>query len=129
MITATCEMPPYRTPFTDGTRTAIADTSSVSGAKGDGFRPHDLLEAALATCVNMTVRIYAESHGIPLRSVTTRVMLARHPDETVFRYDLDDFTPEQREKLIYASNACPVKRSLALPIRFERGPTPPQPPV
>jgi putative redox protein len=43
---------------------AIVDTTSGKGGYGDGFHPHELLEAALATCMNMTIRMYAQKHAI-----------------------------------------------------------------
>jgi putative redox protein len=123
MIRAQSESKPYQTRFTDGVHEAMADTTVEHGGNHDGFRPHDLLEAALATCTNMTVRIYAERHGIPLRSVATKVVLDRSkPEEPVFRYKIaldGDFTPEQKAKLLLAAGACPVRKTLSKPILFE----------
>ena len=42
---------------------ASSDNTPDKGGKGAGFRPHELLEAALACCMNMSVRMYAESHS------------------------------------------------------------------
>lgn len=125
MIVSTSESPRYRTRFSDGTHDGLADTTNDKGGGHEGFRPHELLEAALATCVNMTVRIYAEYHGIPLAGVTTRVKLdSSTPDEATFHYEVEfdgDLTSEQKEKLLRAANACPVHRTLAKRIRFESG--------
>lgn len=125
MISSTSESPHYRTRFSDGTHDGIADTTADKGGSHSGFRPHDLLEAALATCVNMAVRVYADNHGIPLAGVTTRVKLDRNvPDETVFQYEVEldgDLTPEQKHRLSLAANACPVRRTLSKTIRFESG--------
>lgn len=125
MICATSELTPYQTRFTDGEHQGISDTTADKGGQHSGFRPHDLLEAALATCVNMTVRMYADNHAIPLRSVTTKVSIDRSlPDETVFRYEVDldgELTPVQKGKLLHAANACPIRRTLSKGIRFEPG--------
>lgn len=125
MITGTSESTPYRTRFSDGTHEGIADTSTDKGGSNAGFRPPDLLEAALATCVNIATRAYAANHGIPLSGLTTKVELDRsRPDETIFRYEVEfhgDLTPEQRQKLTLAANACTVRRLLSKPIRFESG--------
>jgi putative redox protein len=87
MITGTSESPRYCTRFSDGRHEAIADVPLDKGGSGSGFRPHELLEAALATCVNMNVRMFAENHRIPLERVTTKVQLDRSvADETTFCY-------------------------------------------
>ncbi len=83
MIESKSEQPRYRTFFTNGLYNAYADTTEDKGGAGSGFRPHDLLEAALSTCLNMEIRIFAERHNIPLSEVHTDVQLDRsHPDET-----------------------------------------------
>ncbi len=125
MIRATSDSARYSTRFSDGTYEGVADTTADKGGGGSGFRPHSLLEAALATCVNMTVRMYADNHNIPLAEVTTRVSLDRSvPDQTMFRYEVEfdgDLTPQQVEKLLETANACPVRRTLSKRIRFESG--------
>jgi putative redox protein len=125
MICAKSESTRYQTRFSDGEHEGFSDTTADKGGQHSGFRPHDLLEAALAACVNMTVRMYADNHGIPLRGVTTNVSLDRtHPDETVFRYDVEldgELTAEQQDRLFHAANACPIRKTLSKRIRFERG--------
>jgi putative redox protein len=124
MICAKSDLTRYQTRFSDGEHEGIADTTADKGGAHSGFRPHDLLEAALAACVNMTVRMYADNHGIPLRAVTTNVNLDRtHPDEVVFRYEVEidgELTEEQRNKLFQAASACPIRKTLSKRIGFER---------
>jgi putative redox protein len=123
MIVSKSERTPYRTRFSDGTHEGGADTTADKGGSHAGFRPHDLLEAALANCVNMSVRMYADHHGVPLTGVTTRVTLDRHlPDEVVFQYEVEfegDLTAEQKRALVAAARACPVRKTLSKRIRFE----------
>lgn len=124
MIRATTEEERYLTKFTNGTGSGYADASAAQGGTGTSFRPHELLEAALATCINVTLRMYAEKHGVPLDDVLTEVKLdSSSPDETVFRYDVEllgrNLTPEQRSKLLEIARACSVRRTLAKPIRFD----------
>ncbi|HEX3104593.1 MAG TPA: OsmC family protein [Terriglobales bacterium] len=99
---------------------------AISCHNHSGFRPHDLLEAALATCANISVRMYAADHGIPLRNVTTTVSLDKsHSDEVVFRYTVcldGDLTEEHKDRLLQAVGACPVRRTLSRKISFELGP-------
>ena len=125
MIFSKSESARYCTRFSDGTHEGLSDTTANKGGNHGGFRPHDLLEAALASCVNMTLRMYADHHGISLAGVMTRVKLDRSvPDEAVFRYEVElegDLTSEQKQMLILAANACPVRRTLSKRIRFESG--------
>lgn len=124
MIRAKSQLTPYLTCFSDGEHEGIADTTADKGGQHSGFRPHDLLDAALATCVSMTVRMYADHHGIRLRGATTNVRLDRSPDEVVFRYEVEldgELTAEERERLLRAAGACPVRRTLSKRIRFECG--------
>lgn len=124
MIRATTEEERYLTKFTNGTGSGYADASAAQGGTGTSFRPHELLEAALATCVNVTLRMYAEKHGIPLEDVITEVKLDySSPEESVFYYDIDlagpDLTAEQRSKLFEIAKACSVRRILSKRVRFD----------
>jgi putative redox protein len=125
MISATSQTARYQTRFSDGVHEGFSDTIADKGGQNSGFRPHDLLEAALASCVSMTVRMYADHHAIPLASVTAKVTLDRSQvDEIVFRYEVDvdgDLTPEQKDRLLQAARACPVRQTLSKKIRFESG--------
>jgi len=90
MISTINEAPPYRVRFTDGRHSASADTTPDKGGGESGFRPHDLLEAALATCMSMTATMYAVKHAIPLTWVLTKVTLDRSGSEpVVFRYSVE----------------------------------------
>jgi putative redox protein len=125
MITAASNPTNYTTVFTDGTHTSISDTTLNNGGAGQGFRPHDLLEAAIATCINIAVRTCATREGMPLSGVVTRVSLDRsEPDEAVFHHEVElqgELTEEQRRRLLRVANACPVRRTLMRTIRFEDG--------
>jgi putative redox protein len=125
MTSATSQPARYQSLLSDGEHECLADAPAEKGGQHAGFRPHALLEAALASCVSMTVRMYADHHAIPLRSVTAKVTLDRsHPDEIVFRYEVDvdgDLTPEQKDRLLHAASACPVRKTLSKKIRFESG--------
>ncbi len=124
MIRALTEEPHYLTKFTNGTGAGFTDVSAAHGGTGTGFQPTELLEAALAACVTITLRMYAEKHNIPLEDVSTEVQLdSSSPEEAVFRYDIqlqgEQLTREQREKLLLVGKACSVRRTLSKPIRFE----------
>lgn len=125
MITASSEQPAYRTRYSDGFHQAVSDVSIDHGGGNTGFNPHQLLEAALAACVNITVRMYAQSHSIPLTNVNVDVSLDRAPDASpLFRYKIeiqgDQLTSAQRDKLLQIAERCPVRRTLSQAVQFER---------
>lgn len=107
---------PHRVAFSNGDHSADADLPAAKGGAGLGFGPHDLLEAALATCMTITVEMYAAKHGIPLVSAAAEVRLDRSdPDAVILIYSLTfegSLTAEQRESLRNAASRCPVQRTL-----------------
>ena len=122
MIRAFAEEENYLTKFSNGTGAGYADVLGAQGGTGTGFRPSELLEAALATCMNITLRMYAANHKMPLEDVSTEVTLESGADETVFRFEVrligEGLTDEQRSRLIEIANACSVKKKLSKPIRL-----------
>jgi putative redox protein len=125
MITATSDNPAYLTPFTDGEHHAVADTTKEKGGSGGGFWPHHLLEAALATCINITLRKYADKHAIPLGHPVTKVKLDRsRTGEAIFTYEVElpgNLTAEQRDALLRVAGDCPVKQTLLRTLSFKYG--------
>ncbi|MEW6659857.1 MAG: OsmC family protein [Thermodesulfobacteriota bacterium] len=125
MIIATSDNPAYLTPFTDGDHHGVADTTKEKGGSGGGFWPHTLLEAALATCINITLRKYADKHAIPLSQAVTKVKLDRSRDgEAIFQYEVElqgDLTAEQRDALLRAAGDCAVKQTLLRTLSFKYG--------
>jgi putative redox protein len=125
MIIAGNAEPAYLTPFTDGAHQALADTTKEKGGSGGGFWPHTLLEAALATCINITVRKYADKHAIPLTAVSTKVKLDRsRSGEAVFGYEValqGNLTEPQRQALLKVAGDCAVKQTLLKKLSFKYG--------
>lgn len=122
MVDATSEPVRYQTQLTNGTHSLLSDTTGDKGGSESGFRPHDLLEAALASCMNMTVHMYADKHGIALSGVTTRVTLDRsHPEEAVFEYEVElqgELSEQDRTRLLDVAGRCPVRRTLSTHLTF-----------
>jgi putative redox protein len=116
MILATGLAPPFRTEFTNGTQSALADAPVVKGGGGTGFGPHELLEAALATCLTMTVQMAAAKHSYPLTGVRSEVRIDRNkPGEVALNYSLvfdGPLSDEEINRLRAAAAECPVGRTL-----------------
>lgn len=117
MIRSTSLDIPYQTAFSNRTISAIADVPLEKGGGGLGFGPHELLEAAFATCLTMTVQMSAAKHGIPLQGVQCDVRLDRTESNVVtLYYDLTfdgPLTAEQSAKLRDAATRCPVGKTLS----------------
>lgn len=113
----------YQTEISNGAHTAVADLPRSKGGKGCGFGAHELIEAALAACVSMTVRMHAEKRGYPLERVECSVRIERTvPDVTTLRYDVSlegPLTAEQREELRESARNCPVSKTLTGTIAVE----------
>ena len=120
MITTTSTVSRYQSRFSNGTHAAFSDTTPDKGGGSQGFRPHELLEAALGCCMNMHLRMYADNHGISLGDVTTTVTADRtDPLKTAFQYAIgfsEYLPPEQTAKLLRVAATCPVHHTLSKPI-------------
>jgi putative redox protein len=112
----------YTTALSNGRQEVFADAPIEKGGGGAGLGAHELLEAALAVCINMAVRMHADQHTIPLSSVTTRVSIQRPDGHTVrFDYGIELSGPlsaAQREELEAAARACPVRQTLSKHLEF-----------
>jgi putative redox protein len=123
MVTTESTPSPYVTIARNGRIAIQLDAPVAKGGGGEGFGSHDLLEASIAVCINMAVRMYAAANGIPLNGVSTQVELSK-PDATTtrFSYSLQvegDLTPVQRAALHEAAGRCPVKEALSRRIEFQ----------
>ncbi|MFO0816120.1 MAG: OsmC family protein [Gemmatales bacterium] len=123
MICATTVKGSIRSEWSNGIQSSMADVPVEKGGEGKGFGPHELLEAALATCMVITVRKVADQRQISLESARCEVRLDRSLPETVtFEYSLHlhgELSPEQEALLFEAASRCPVKKTLGGGINFK----------
>ncbi len=125
MIIAHSEETRYLARFSNGIHTAQVDATLENGGHNAAFRPHDLLEAALASSLNLWLRIQADKRGYPLEAVSTQVVVDRDDaEQTTFRYVVEllgaELTAEQRQDLLSIVTQTPVKNTLSKPIQFVR---------
>jgi Predicted redox protein, regulator of disulfide bond formation len=113
----------YLTNISDGKHDALTDAPEAMGGQSAGFKPVELLEAALSSCINIVLRVSADARAIPLTGITVRVKLnTEKKDESVFEYSIDmqgDLTEAQRATLLHAVAGCPVKKILSSAISFK----------
>jgi putative redox protein len=109
--------PQYLVRFSNGTFEAVCDAGPDKGGRGQGFRPHELLEAALGSCTAMIIGMSAAAHGIPLTGVAVTVSLDREdPAVAAFVCEIElsgDLDEGQRTRLLRAARGCPVRKTLA----------------
>ncbi|MDX4953615.1 OsmC family protein [Delftia acidovorans] len=116
----------YQGTVRSSTHEVTSDAPVAKGGGGMGFGAHELLEASLAACINMAVRMHADQNGIPLEGVTTRVGLT-WPDAHTSRFEysiavIGNLTTEQRAELEAVAERCPVRQTLSKKLVFKQAP-------
>ena len=97
--------------------TFILETDEPESVGGEDTAPapHELLGAALASCVTTTIAIYARTKGWELGDVLVEVEYDQTTTPRRFRVDLfldGDYDADQIARLERAAAMCPVRRSL-----------------
>ena len=106
----------------------LADEGKDVGSDDEGPDPYEYLLAALGTCTNMTLRMYADRKRWPLREVRTALSHAKsyaadceHCEQHGTMVDrierqitlFGELSQEQRNRLLQIADLCPVHRTLA----------------
>ncbi len=115
----------YLTRVSNGRHQLMSDTVKDYGGSHAGFRPHELLEAAFASCLNIWLRMHADKNNIPLTSVevTTRLDGVDDPEAVTFEYHVELEGPLleiHRRSLLEAAELCPVRRTLSKKVCFRK---------
>ena len=108
----------YQVEARAGEATILIDEPVEAGGLGAGPNPYNLLSAALGACTTMTIRLYAQRKGWPLRHVETAVRHTRvnlpARDNFALEIVLDgDLDAGQRARLMEIADKCPVHLTLA----------------
>lgn len=122
MIQADSQDTRYQVRFSNRNHISFSDAGPDQGGQHKGFRPHELLEAALASSMNMTLRMAADKRAIPLTGARVIVSLNRtNPDEPVFNYSVElqgPLSDMQKELLLLALDTCPIRATITKPLGF-----------
>jgi putative redox protein len=107
---------PLQVAFGNGRFSGVCDATPDKGGAGQGFRPHELLEAALGSCLVMMMTTYAANHGIALATAAVTVSLDRSdPEVAAYACAISlegELSDDDRRRILRAARACPVRRTL-----------------
>lgn len=111
----------YKTEIQAKNHIIIADEPLEVGGEGLGFTPTELLEASLAACSVMTIRMYADRKGWDLEDVEIKVGFKRnlttHQVTFIKEVRLEgNLDSEQREKLLHIGGKCPIEKIISGPV-------------
>jgi putative redox protein len=93
-----------------------ADEEIEKGGEDTGATPHELLLAALGSCTAMTLKVYAERKGWPVRDVHITLNAANADGGYAISRQLTidgDLDAEQRQRLLEIADKCPVHKTLS----------------
>ena len=106
----------------DGRHHLTTDEPERLGGSDHGPAPHELLPAALASCIATTIRTYARTKGWTLGELSVDVVYdnkstPRHFDVTI---NLPvGLAPGQVRRVMRAAETCPVRRAIEAGMTFD----------
>ena len=99
----------------DGHHLVVTDEPESVGGDGSAPAPHELLPAALASCISTVLVMYARTKDWDLGDVSVDVDYDHRATPRQFDVTITltgDLAPEQLERLDKVAASCPVRRSL-----------------
>ena len=115
MTTASIASTHYRVKLQNGRHEFLADEPKDIGGEDTGPAPDELLEASLASCTAITLRMYADRKKWPVAEIMVTVILERKDNKTIFSREIvlnGTVDEEQRQRLLEIAKACPVSKTL-----------------
>ena len=113
----------YQTEISNNHATVFSDVTKDKGGSGEYLRPHELLCAGFASCLNITTRMILDNKNIEYENVHVEVDLDRsHTDTTKFLYNIDiiaNIDEKTREQIIELAINCPVRKTLSKKLEFK----------
>jgi putative redox protein len=107
--------------LSNGNISVDCDAPVFKGGQGNGFRPHELLEAALATCINISIRMIAKQKSIRLDKVEIQVEIEKTENSSIFKYKIrldESLNDQEKNVLMNIIDSCAVKQTLSKQLLF-----------
>ena len=105
----------YQVQLENGRHKFSADEPKDLGGADTAPAPDELLEAALASCTAITLRMYAERKAWMILSIEVSVSFKRIEGKTFFTRQITihgEVAEEQKQRLLQIAKACPVSKTL-----------------
>lgn len=115
MTTASIASAHYQVKLRNGKHEFVSDEPTEMGGGDTGPSPDELLEASLASCTVITLRMYADRKIWKVEEIEVTVSLERPDNKTVFNRTIKitgDIDETQLERLLQIAKACPVSKTL-----------------
>ncbi|MGZ8621239.1 MAG: OsmC family protein [Solirubrobacterales bacterium] len=106
----------------NGRHAIVTDEPLSLGGTDEGPAPHELLPAALASCISTTVAMYANRHEWEIGEVSVDVEYDNESSPRRLSIDVHlppDLTDEQQLRLERVARTCPLRRALESGFSFE----------
>jgi putative redox protein len=105
----------------DGRHRLVTDEPVEVGGDGSAPAPHELLPAALASCIATTLVMYARTKGWQLGEVEVDVEYDHHSTPRRFEIVIrlgGALGEDQLERLEKVARSCPLRRSIETGFEF-----------
>lgn len=116
MTTAHIQQMHYRLSLDNGRHEFFADEPLDVGGTDSAPSPDELLEAALASCTAITLRMYADRKQWPLQQIDVAVKVERVDGKTIITRNISfegQIGEAEKERLLQIAKACPVSKTLS----------------
>ena len=106
----------------NGRHTIATDEPLALGGTDEGPAPHELLPAALASCIATMVAMYAQKRGWEIGDASVDVSYDSEASPRRFEIQLNlpaELSSEQLRRLERVAETCPLRRALEAGFTFE----------
>lgn len=115
MTTASVASKHYQVQIQNGRHEFLSDEPMEIGGEDSGPAPDELLEASLASCTAITLRMYADRKQWPVAEIMVTVSLTRESGKTVFDRSIvinGMIDETQKQRMLEIAKSCPVSKTL-----------------
>jgi putative redox protein len=106
----------------NGRHMIVTDEPLSLGGTDEGPAPHELLPAALASCIATMVAMYAEKRGWEVGDTSVEVSYDSEASPRRFEIQLNlpaELSSEQLRRLERVAEGCPLRRALEAGFTFQ----------